>query len=68
MKKKLRLKNWVKYLILGIIDLIFIINLPNILKDTESINNYRFNILIIMIFLIINIIFIGIIENKKGVK
>lgn len=68
MKKKLRLKNWVKYLILGIIDLIFIINLPNILKDTESINNYRFNILIIMIFLIINIIFMGIIENKKGGK
>ena len=56
MKKKLKMKPAVKYTILFIIDLIFVLNLPLILKDVETINDYRFNILILGIFFIANAI------------
>ena len=52
--KRLRLRKWVKYSILSIFDLIFILNLPVILKDTGNINDYRFNILILFLFSVIN--------------
>ena len=63
--KKLRLKKWVKYLILTIFDTIVILNLPSILKDPNILNNYRFNILIIGTFLLINLIGILKIEGGK---
>ena len=62
--KKLRLKKWVKYLLLTILDLIFILNLPVILKDTGNLNNYRFNIIVLFTFFIINGIAVAIIERK----
>ena len=56
MKKKLKMKKSTKYLVLVIIDLIVIFNLPLILRDVETINDYRYNILILVIFFIVNTI------------
>lgn len=56
MKKKLKMKKSTKYLILVIIDLIVIFNLPLILRDVETINDYRYNILILVIIFIVNAI------------
>lgn len=59
-----RLRKWVKYLILGVINGIVLINLPLILKDAnESINDFRYNWLVIFTIIIINAIAIAKIEK-----
>lgn len=62
--KKIRLKKWVRYLILSIIDLIIILNLPNLMKEIVTINDYRQNILILFIILFSNILLICKIEKE----
>lgn len=54
MKKKLKMKSNLKYLILFTIDLILILNLPMVLKDPVTLNNYRFNMIILGLMLITN--------------
>ena len=61
--KKLRLKKWVKYLLLGIINLIIILNINVIIKEPITINQYRINILILAAILLSNGIAILKIEN-----
>lgn len=61
--KKIRLKKWVRYLILSVIDLIVILNLPNLMKEIVTINDYRQNILILFIILFSNILLICKIEK-----
>jgi hypothetical protein len=61
--KKIRLKKWVRYLMLSIIDLIVILNLPNLMKEIVTINDYRQNILILFIILFSNILLICKIEK-----
>ena len=62
--KKIRLKKWVRYLMLSIIDLIIILNLPNLMKEIVTINDYRHNILILFIILFSNILLICKIEKE----
>jgi hypothetical protein len=62
--KKIRLKKWVRYLMLSIIDLIIILNLPNLMKEIVTINDYRQNILILFIILFSNILLICKIEKE----
>lgn len=66
MKKKLKMKPIGKYTILFIIDLIFVFNLPLLLKDVETINDYRFNILVLGAFLTANVIALIKIEKEIG--
>lgn len=61
--KKLKLKKWVKYVILSILDLIMILNLPNFMVEPTTINDYRFNIIILFIILMINLLSIYKIED-----
>lgn len=61
--KKLKLKKWVKYVILSILDLIIILNLPNLMVDSTTINDYRFNILILFLIIMINVLSIYKIEK-----
>lgn len=61
--KKLKLKKWVKYVILSILDLIMILNLPNLMVEPTTINDYRFNIIILFIILMINLLSIYKIED-----
>lgn len=61
--KKLKLKKWVKYVILFILDLIIILNLPNFMVEPTTINDYRFNIIILFIILMINLLSIYKIED-----
>lgn len=61
--KKLKLKKWVKYVILSISDLIMILNLPNLMVEPTTINDYRFNIIILFIILMINLLSIYKIED-----
>lgn len=61
--KKIRLKKWVRYLMLSIIDLIVVLNLPNLMKEIVTINDYRQNILILFIILFSNILLICKIEK-----
>lgn len=61
--KKLKLKKWVKYVILSILDLIIILNLPNLMVEPTTINDYRFNIIILFIILMINLLSIYKIED-----
>lgn len=61
--KKLKLKKWVKYVILFILDLIIILNLPNLMVEPTTINDYRFNIIILFIILMINLLSIYKIED-----
>lgn len=61
--KKLKLKKWVKYVILSILDLIMILNLPNFMVEPTTINDYRFNIIILFIILMINLLSICKIED-----
>ena len=61
--KKLKLKKWVKYVILFILDLIIILNLPNLMVEPTTINDYRFNILILLFVIMINILSIYKIEK-----
>ena len=61
--KKLRLRKWVKYLLLGIINLIIILNINVLIKEPITINQYRINILILAAILLSNGIAIYKIEN-----
>ena len=61
--KKLKLKKWVKYVILSILDLIIILNLPNLMVEPTTINDYKFNMLILFIILMINLLSIYKIED-----
>ena len=61
--KKLKLKKWVKYVILSILDLIMILNLPNLMVEPTTINDYRLNILILFFIIMINILSIYKIEK-----
>lgn len=62
--KKLKLRKWVKYLLLIILDLIVIFNIPAILRDVKTLNEYRFNMILLFIFFMINLITMIIIERK----
>lgn len=62
--KKLKLRKWVKYSILAILNLIVIINLPSIIRTADTVNNYRFNILVIATIIFINSLYIYKIEVK----
>ena len=63
--KKLRLRKWVKYTILFTINFIIIINLPNILKNVENnVNNFRYNVFIIFLIFIGNLVAISKIEKE----
>lgn len=64
MKRKLKMKKNLKYIILGVLDSIFIINLPSILINATTLNQYRYNWIMLGIFLIANFITITFIENK----
>ena len=64
MKRVLKPKANLKYLILGIIDLIIMYNMPLILKTDESIVSYRYNMAFFFLFFVINAIFIYKIENN----
>ena len=65
MKRVLKMKSNLKYIILVLIDLAIIFNLPLILKNSESLNAYRYNIIILFIFILSNAIAIyKIIENN----
>ena len=61
--KKLKLKKWVKYVILSILDLIIIFNLPNLIKEPATINQYRLNIIIVFCIIFINMFSISKIEK-----
>ena len=61
--KKLRLRKWVKYLLLGIINLIIILNINVLINEPITINQYRINILILAAILLSNGIAIYKIEN-----
>ena len=61
--KKLRLRKWVKYLLLGIANTLLLINLPMIIRQVNTINDYRYNILAIATIIIINSVAILKIEN-----
>lgn len=63
--KKLKLRKWVKYTALGMVDLGFILNIPNIIKNTETLSGYRYNIIVLGIFFLINILVISLIEDKR---
>lgn len=62
--KKLKLRKWVKYLILSIIDGIIMWNLPKIIVDSNTLNEYRYNIIVLFIIIIFNLIGIIIAEKK----
>lgn len=63
--KKIRLRKWVKYVILFAINFIVIMNLPNILKEVENnINNFRYDAFIIFLVFIFNLISISFIEKE----
>lgn len=62
-KTKLKMKNNLKYLILGVVDLIALLNLPLFMKEVNSINDYRFNMIILFTIFILNAIAIHNIEK-----
>lgn len=62
-KTKLKMKNNLKYLILGVIDLIALLNLPLFMKEVNSINDYRFNMIILFTIFILNAVAIHSIEK-----
>lgn len=61
--KKLKLKKWVKYTILAIVDLIIILNLPSLIKEPATVNQYRLNIIIVACIIFFNTISISKIEK-----
>ena len=61
--KKLKLKKWVRYTLLFTLDMVIIFNLPILIKEPDTINDYRFNILILFFIIIINILSIYKIEK-----
>lgn len=64
--KKLRLRKWVKYTMLFAINFIVIINLPNILIEiNNNANNFRYNILVITVIIVGNILSIKYIEKEN---
>lgn len=64
--KKYKLRKWVKYTMLGIINFIIIINLPNILIEiNNNANNFRYNILVITVIIVGNILSIKYIEKEN---
>ena len=62
--KRMKMKKNLKYIILGTINLIIIMNLPSILKNATTLNKYRYNWLIIALIILGNAISIIKIENK----
>lgn len=61
--KKLKLKKWVKYTLLFILDMVIIFNLPILIKEPTTMNDYRLNILILFFIIMINILSIYKIEK-----
>lgn len=62
-KTKLKMKNNLKYLILGVVDLITLLNLPLFMKEVNTINDYRFNMILLFTIFILNAIAIHSIEK-----
>lgn len=62
-KTKLKMKNNLKYLILGVVDLIALLNLPLFMKEVNTINDYRFNMILLFTIFILNAIAIHNIEK-----
>lgn len=54
MKKVLKMKANLKYTILFLLDLVFVLEAPLILKNANTINAYRYNILILFALFMIN--------------
>lgn len=67
-KKKYKLsrkgKQFLGYNFLFILDLIFLFNAPNIIRKVDTINDYRFNMLIYFSLFLINIVTIIKMEEK----
>ncbi len=62
-KTKLKMKSNLKYLILGVVDLIALLNLPLFMKEVNSMNDYRFNMIILFTIFILNAVAIHNIEK-----
>lgn len=62
--KKLKMKSNLKYTILFIIDLIIVLNISLILKDVKTINDYRYNMIILFVWFFINGLAVVKIEKK----
>lgn len=56
MKRVLRMKPITKYTILFILDLIYVFNLPLLMRDVNTINDYRFNMLLLFALFFVNAI------------
>ncbi len=64
MKKKLRMKPITKYTILFIIDFIYILNIPSLMREVNTTNDYRYNMLLLFALFIVNAIASIKISNK----
>jgi len=63
--KKIKLKASFYYTLLFIVDFIFIYNAPLIIKEANTINQYRLNWLIMFVVLMVNGLAICMLEDKK---
>ena len=61
--KKLRLRKWCKYTLLAIVNLVIILNLPLIIKNATTLNDYRHNIIALGMIIIFNTLAVCKIEN-----
>jgi len=62
--KKMKLRKWVKYLILILLNIMMLIIIANLLRNVKTVNDYRFNSLIIIIYMMIDTLLIYKIERK----
>lgn len=63
--KKYHLKKWVKYLLLFMIDGIFCWNAPHLIRNANTINDFRHNVIVVFILIMINTLAIIKIEKRK---
>ena len=61
--KKLRLRKWCKYTLVGIANAIVLLNLPLIFKEAITLNDYRYNILVLGAIILSNMFAVMMIEN-----
>lgn len=62
--KKMKLRKWVKYLILILLNIMMLIIIANLLRNVKTVNDYRFNSLIIIIYMMVDTLLIYKIERK----
>ncbi len=63
--KKIKPKASFYYTVLFIVDFIFVYNAPLIIKEANTLNQYRFNWLVMFIVFMVNILAICTISDKK---